>query len=53
MVSVSDAKNSLGVTALLEDFQINKMKMDIKLKLIGKNEKREKAEPQITNLCII
>ena len=34
MVSVSDAKNSLGVTALLEDFQINKMKMENELRLV-------------------
>ena len=34
MVSVSDAKNSLGVTALLNDFQINKMKMENELRLV-------------------
>ena len=34
MVSESDAKNSLGVTALLEDFQINKMKMENELRLV-------------------
>ena len=49
MVSVSDAKNSLGVTALLEDFQINKMKMENKLKLVKmRREGRQSHRLQAT-----